>query len=118
MQPIFFCQQFFHCLTIHFVGDTAVDGANGGTLGFFMESLALGTFVGNDVVDVDADGRIALTGIDDGTIEQGKGAFNTAAIGYSPFYTAFVDGIVGALGLAGAAVDAFFCYLDSHFCEN
>jgi hypothetical protein len=83
-----------------------------------MEALAFGAFIGNDIIGVDADGRIALGGVDGGTVQQGKGSLDAAAIGDGPFYTAFIDSVIGALGLAGAAVYAFFCYFNSHFCEN
>jgi len=118
MQAFLFCKELFHGLTIHLIGDAAVDGADGSALGFFVKALAFGAFIGYDIVDIDTDGSIALVGVDDGAIQQGKGAFYAAAVGNGPFDTAFVDGIIGTLGLAGAAVDAFFCYLNSHFCAN
>ena len=74
MQPVFFCQQFFDGLPIHFVGNATVDGANGRTLGFFMEPLALGAFVGNDVIGIDADGRVALAGVDGGYLPSIQGS--------------------------------------------
>jgi hypothetical protein len=110
-----FCKELFHRLAVHLIGDAAVDGADGSALGFFVKTLALGAFVGYDIVDIDADGSIALVGIDDCAIQEGKGAFYAATVGNGPFDTAFVDGIIGAFGLAGAAVDTFFCYLNSHF---
>ena len=36
-------------------------------------------------------------------------------VGECPLYAAFVDRIIGALRFAGAAIDAFFSYLNSHF---
>jgi hypothetical protein len=118
MEPVFFCEELFDGLTIHFVGDAAVDGADGGALGFFVKALALGAFIWNDVVSIDADRGVALAGIDGGTVEEGKGSFYAAAVGDGPFDATFVDGIVRTLGLAGATVDTFFCYLNSHFFEN
>ena len=115
MKAIFFCQQFFYRFAIHFIGNAAVDGAHGGALGFFVEALALCAFVWNDVVGIDADGCVALTGVYGGAVEESKGSFNAATVGDSPFHTAFIDGIIRAFGLASAAVDAFFCYLNSHF---
>jgi hypothetical protein len=118
MQPVFFCKEFFDGFPIHLVGDTAVDRANRSALGLFMKTLTFGAFIGNDIIGIDTDRGIALVGVDDGTIEQGKGSFYAAAIGYGPLHTTFIDGIVRALGLAGSAVDAFFGNLNSHFFEN
>jgi hypothetical protein len=115
MQPVFFCQQLFYRFAIHLIRDAAVDGANGGALGFFMEALTFCAFIGNDIISVDADGCIALAGVDGGTIQEGKRSLDAATVGDGPFHTTFVDGVIGALGLAGAAVDTFFCYLNSHF---
>src|SRR5258707_10682172 len=115
---VLFGEKLFYGLAIHLVGNATIDRADRSTLRLFVEALAFGAFVGNDVVDVDADGRIALTGIDDGTVEKGKRTFNAATISDSPFYTAFIDSIIRALGFAGPAVDAFFCYINSHFCDN
>jgi len=118
MQPVLFGEELFHGLPIHFVGNAAVDGADGSALGFFVEALALGAFIGNDVVSIDTDWGVALTGIDGGTVEEGKGSFDAAAVGDRPFHATFVDGIVRTLGLTGTTVDTFFCYLNSHFFDN
>src|SRR5271156_4006186 len=118
MQPLLLCKQFLYSLAVHLIGHATVHGADGRALRLFMEALAFGAFIGNDVINIAADGRIALSRIDHGAVEQGKGPFYSGTVGDSPFDAAFIDRIVGALGFAGAAVDTFFCDLNSHFIRN
>jgi hypothetical protein len=79
-----------------------------------MEALALGAFIGNDIISIDTDWRITLVGVDGGSVEEGKRSFNAGAVGDRPFHTAFIDRIIWAFGFAGAAIDAFFCDLNCH----
>lgn len=118
MQPVLFGEELFYGLPIHIVRNAAVDGADGSALGFFVEALALGAFIRNDIVGIDTDGSVALAGIDGRTVEEGKGSFDAAAVGDRPFHATFVDGIVWTLGLTGTTIDTFFCYLNSHFFDN
>jgi hypothetical protein len=115
MQLLFFCQQIVDCLPIHFIGDAAVYGTYGRTLGLFVKALAFRAFVGSDIIGVYADGGVALRSVYYGAVEQGKGSFYAGAVCERPLYAAFVDGIIGALRFAGAAIDAFFSDLNSHF---
>src|SRR5882724_10813245 len=71
------------------VGHAAVDRADLGARLLVVEDDALGALLGDDVEDVVGDGRMHR------------------AIGRLPFHAALVDGGVGALRLAGPAVDAF-----------
>ena len=115
MQFLFFCQQLVDRLAIHLVGDAAVNGAYRRTLRLFMEALAFRTLIRSDIISIYADGGIALGGVYYGAVEQRKRSFYTGTVGECPLYAAFVDRIIGALRFAGAAIDAFFSYLNSHF---
>src|ERR1700719_933883 len=78
------------------VGDAAIDRAHRGALFLIEEADALGAFVGDDVIDVFLDRRLGR------------------AVEF-PLRAALVNRGVGALRLARAAVDAFFCYQRGHF---
>src|SRR5437867_5670380 len=71
------------------VGHAAVDRADLGARLLVVEADALGALLGDDVEDVVGDRRMHR------------------AVGRLPLDPALVDGGVRALGLAGAAVDAF-----------
>jgi hypothetical protein len=115
MQLLFFRQQIVDRLPIHFIGNAAVNGTDGRTLGLFVKTLTFRAFVGSDIIRVYADGSVTLRSVYDGAVEQCKGTFYAGTIRERPLYAAFVDGIIGALRFAGAAIDAFFSYLNSHF---
>jgi hypothetical protein len=107
-------QQFLHGFTVHFVGYATVNRTYRRTLGFFMETLAFGTFIGSNIVGVNADGLKTLFGIHYGAVHQGKIAFYSGSVNNSPFHATLINGIVGAFGLTGAAIDTFFCYFNGH----
>lgn len=69
MQPLFLSQQPFHRLYIHFIRYTAIHGTNSRTLWLFMETLALRTLIRHNVIGIDTDRSIPLTGIHDPTIQ-------------------------------------------------
>src|SRR5215813_4907962 len=69
------------------IRNAAVDGTHGGALLLVEEADALGALLGNNVIDLLRDGRMALAVV-------------------LPRRTALVDRRVGAFRLAGAAVDA------------
>lgn len=50
VQEIFFSQQFLFGLAVTRVVNTAINRANGSTLGFIMKACTFGTFIGNDIV--------------------------------------------------------------------
>jgi hypothetical protein len=115
MKPILFCKQLFHRLAVHLVGDATVYRTDGCTLRLFVEALAFGAFIRNDIIGVYADRWVTVVGVNDRTVKQGKRPFYITAVSDGPFHTAFIDGVIGAFRFAGAAVDAFFRYLNSHF---
>jgi hypothetical protein len=115
VQFLFFSQELIYRFPVHFVRYAAVHGTYGGALGLFVETLAFCAFIGSYIIGIDADGRIAFGGVYDGAVEQGKGALYAATVCDRPFHTAFINCIIGAFWFAGAAIDTFFCYLNSHF---
>jgi len=115
MQFLFLCEELVDRFPVHLIGDAAVYGTYGRTLGLFMEALAFRAFIWSNIVGVYADGRITFGGVYHGAVEQRKGSFYAGAVRERPLYAALVDGIIGALRFAGAAIDAFFSYLNSHF---
>ncbi len=48
------------------------------------------------------------------TAVQADAARYFGTVGKAPFYAAFINGGVGAFGLAGAAIDALFGNVDGH----
>jgi hypothetical protein len=69
MQLLFFSQKLFHRLYIHFIRHTAIHGTNSRTLRLLMETLALRTFIRDDIIGIDTDGSITLAGIYDPSIQ-------------------------------------------------
>src|SRR5258706_15161114 len=114
MELFFLSQKLLHRLFVHLIGYTTVHRADSRTLGLLMKTLAFCTFVRNDIVDIHADGSIALTGIYNTAIQERKRSLYTGAIGDRPFHSALVNGVIRAFRLASAAVDTFFCYFNSH----
>ena len=115
MQLFLFRQQLVNRLAIHFVGNAAVYRTYGRALRLLMKTLAFRTLIGSDIIRIYADGGIALGGVNYGAVEQRKGSFYAGTVCECPLYAAFVDRIVGALRFTGAAIDAFFSDLNSHF---
>jgi hypothetical protein len=83
-----------------------------------MKTLAFRAFIGSDIIRIYADGSIAFGSVYYGAVEQRKRSFYAGTVCDCPLYAAFVDRIIGALRFAGAAIDAFFSYLNSHFFKN
>ena len=98
------------------VGHTAVYGADFGALRLVVEAFAFRAFIGDDVVKVKAHRLLgfACFGLHAGG--RNEGAFEGRSVAKTPFHSAFVDGVVGAFGLASPAIDAFVGNPDSHEC--
>ena len=87
------------------VGYAAVDRTNSGALWLLVETYAFGAFVGHDVVELIADGRLLDICLDDIASFYFIGFADGGAFAHFPLYAAFIDGSVGALWFAGSAVD-------------
>jgi hypothetical protein len=114
MQPVLLGHQFVYRFPVCFVGHTAIYRANGSALRLFMKSLAFGTLVWNDIVNIRTYGCIPLVGIHAGAIHHRKSPFYGGSIRDSPFNATFINRIVRTFGFAGPAIDTFFRDLYSH----
>jgi hypothetical protein len=114
VEKVFFFQQLLFGLHMILVGYTTVHRANGGTLGLFVESLALCALVGNDIVDIVVHGFLRFACIDLASAWRHDGAAQRGAVRESPFLSTLIDRIVRAFGFTGPAIDAFIRDLYRH----
>ena len=103
----FFGQQFINCFPVHLIGHAAVNRTNGGTLWLFVETLALGTLIGGDIIHIYSYRGMGRKCIGNRSVHKGIGAFYSGTICNSPFYTAFIDRVIRTFRFTGAAVDTF-----------
>ena len=96
------------------IGNAAIYRANCGTLRLLMEAHTFSAFVGNDIVEIVRNRLVYISWSGWGTVFEDIGRLHSGAIGHAPFDATFIDGIVGALGLAGSAVDTFLSDHDRH----
>jgi hypothetical protein len=73
-------KQVLNGLAVHLVGHTAINRANGRALGFFVETLALGAFIGRDIIDIYTYRRKTLVRAYYRSIHQGKIPFDGSSI--------------------------------------
>lgn len=114
VQLFFFGKQRLNGFAVHFIRYAAIYRADGRTLRFFVETLALRAFVGNDIIYINGNRFVAFAGWRHLAVHQGIIAGYGSAVRYCPFDAAFIYCIVRTLWFAGSAVDAFVCNLDSH----
>ena len=62
VEECFFLEEGRFGFDVVFVGNTAIDRTNLGTLGLCVKALALGAFVRDDVVVIKTDGLLGLFG--------------------------------------------------------
>ena len=118
MHPIFLRQQLLLAFHMGLVGQAAVYRADGSALGLVVEALALGALVGDDEIKFVGNRGVVALGIDLFTPQVRYHAFQPGAVGKTPGLGGGVDGVVGAFGNAGVAVDAIFRDLNSHILVN
>jgi hypothetical protein len=114
VHPLFLGHEFLFGLFVIGIGNTAIYRAHGGTLGLFMEARTFGTFLRHYVIDIVADRLLIFVSIKIFTGGGGDISFEVCTIGKLPFYTGFIDGIVGTFWLTSATIDTFIGYNDSH----
>ncbi len=107
-------EQRFLALDMVIVGDATINRAYGGTLRFLMETLALGAFARNDIVDIVRDRRLRGLGINCFARRQYHLAPKRGTVLVAPVIGTLVNRGVWAFRLAGAAVDAFVGDDDGH----
>lgn len=106
VHPGFFGQQGVFLLYVFGIGYAAVHGTYRRTLRLFMEAHALGTLIGNYIVEFVRYGDLFFFATHYGAVAE-IDFVEARAIAPSPFHAAFIDGSVGAFWFAGTAVDAF-----------
>ena len=84
------------------VRDAAVYRTDAGTAGPFCVFGAFGAFFGDDVVELFRETWVFCFVAEGSTVRE------------VPAGASFVDRVVRAFGLASTAVNALFCYFDSH----
>ena len=114
MHEGFFGQKNFFGLHVFGVIDAAINGADGRTLWFIMESYALGTLRMCDVVDVHAAGLILGFCLHFSDCGVNTGSLKACSFCKLPVCSTFVDGVVGAFRFTCTAVDAFVCDHNGH----
>lgn len=94
-ESVFLRQKFFLRFREVWIGDAAVNWADGSALWLFMETDALSAFIWNDIVN----------------------AFSKRVICFAekrPLFAAFVNGGVRTFRFASGAIDALLCDHQSH----
>src|SRR6478736_4774771 len=79
-----------------------------------MEALALRALIGRDIISIHGSGLMTLSCLGQRSIHLDESALDGGAIRDGPLNTTFINGIIRAFRLAGAAIDTFIRYLDSH----
>src|SRR5690554_4190572 len=107
MHKLLLAEELLFRLYVIIVGNAAIYGANGSTLGLFVKALALGTFVRYDVIDFIAYRNLRGFGIDTFAVGKYNIAFQISTISIAPVVCAFINRCIGALGFASTAIDTF-----------
>jgi len=114
VQPLFAGQQLFFRLSAVGVIYTTVDRANGSALWLFVKPYTFGTLVRYDVVEIIGYGFLLSIHIYLAAVFQLVFAGYAGPVGDCPFYTPFVNRVIGAFWFASPTIDAFVCYDDGH----
>ena len=88
------------------VRDAAIYGTDAGAARLFGVFGAFGAFFGDNIVEFLREAWVFCV--------VGEGG----AVRGAPAGAAFVDRVVGTFGLASTAVNALFCYFDSHLWDS
>ena len=102
--------RFFVVGVVH----AAVYRTDCGTLGFVVKAYTFGAFVRCDVVNVHAARFLRGLGVDLSGRRVVPISFQSSSIRKCPFCATFIDGVVGAFGFAGSAIDAGVGDHDGH----
>jgi hypothetical protein len=114
MQAFFSIEKKVYRFYVSGIGDTTINGTNGGALGFFVETGAFRAFIGNDEIDFIAYGFEHIIGSDYGAVFHGKSTCYSSSLGYRPLHTCLINGIIGTFGFACATIYTFFCDDNCH----
>jgi hypothetical protein len=81
-----------------------------------VKTYTLGAFVGNDVICIHGFRCLGGVCVNAASIQFGEHSFYGSSIGEAPLGSTFINRVVGALRLTGAAVDALVGNLNCHIC--
>jgi hypothetical protein len=118
MQLGLLTQKLLHGFPVHFIGNTTIDRTYRRALRLFVKALALGTFIGSNVISIYCNGIMWCTGTGNTSIHKRKIAFYRSTVCYLPFHSTFINSRIGTFGFAGAAIDTFVSYFYSHLISN
>lgn len=96
------------------VGHATIYRADGSALGFFVKPDTFCAFIRHNVIVLVRDRVQFMRSINCGAIFEGIRSFNRISIRDRPLNATFIYGVIGALGFASAAIDAFVCYHNCH----
>ena len=108
VHPFFLLEQFVLGFGIVGILYAAINRADRGTLWLFVKARAFRAFFRDDIVDFVGDRLLCGIGSDGSTVTEVNLSGESSAFSIAPFNARLIDCSIGALWLAGAAVDAFF----------
>ena len=102
-----FGQQSFFTFNMIFIGDTAVHRTHCRTLGLFVKTFALRTFIGYYIVDLITNRFLSFFGIHCFAIGKNHRTIQIRTIGISPIICTFIDRSVRAFRFTGSTINTF-----------
>jgi hypothetical protein len=96
------------------VWEAAIYGTNSGALRLLMKAGAFRAFTGDDVIILLREGGMRRVRIYGNPISEGNRTIELRPLPVSPLNTPLIDGVIGALWLAGTAVDAVIGDANGH----
>jgi hypothetical protein len=94
------------------IGNAAVHGAHGSTLGFFVKPGTFCAFPGHYIIEFVRNGLLRRFGVNFFSLQFNRRQFGAASP--VPFPATFINGRVRTLGFASPAIDTLFSYFDRH----
>ena len=89
MHPRFFAQQLIFRFNMLFIGQAAIDRANGGALRFFVKPFALGAFIGYNIIKLVGYRFVRRLGIYHISVEVFYHTFQPGTIGKMPGFAGY-----------------------------
>src|SRR5690606_11990382 len=96
------------------IRQTTINWTHCSALRFFVKSYALCTFIWYYIVYFLVNRGVVFQGINSSPISQCVFTADGGAISHTPFYTWFINRIIGTFGFTGATIDTFIRYIYGH----
>jgi hypothetical protein len=109
-----FLEKSFLAFRMLFIVHTAINGTDRRTLWLVVEPDTFGALVRNDIEKFLALGILFGLSVVFASGRRCDCPLEARAVREAPGFSSFVNGVVGALRLASATIDAFFRDLDRH----